>query len=71
MATIIREKTKDDRDIIRGNVVINEGKAWCVAYTEEELGTNLDDICILKLDHNLHFNAGVAVQIFGENFFLN
>jgi len=49
MAEIIREKTENGTDIIRGSVVINEGKVWSLAGNEEELGTYLDDICIMKL----------------------
>jgi hypothetical protein len=68
---IIREKTVDGMEFIYGNVVINEGKAWSVGSTEEELGTYLDDICTMKLDYNLNSSAGVTTQIFGEDFFLN
>ena len=71
LATIKREKTKDGMDIIFGNVVINEGRAWSVGCNEEGLGTYLDDLCMMKLDHDLHASAGVTTQIFGEDFFLN
>ncbi len=71
MATIIREMTIDGKEIIRGSVMINEGKAWSLAYTEDELGKYLDEMCIMKLDHNLHSSAGVTIQIFGEDLFLN
>lgn len=71
MATIIREKTEDGKEIIRGNVVINEGKAWSVAENEEELGTYLDDICTMKLDYELHEKGGVNIQISGTDFYLN
>jgi hypothetical protein len=71
MAQIIREKTQEGSDIIRGNVIVNEGKIWCVADSEEELGTYLDDICTMKLDHNLHSFAGLTIKIIGIDFFLN
>lgn len=71
MAQITREKSADGKDIIRGNVVIDEGMVWSMAETEEELGEYLDDICVLKLDHNLHSTAGVIIQILGIDFFLN
>jgi hypothetical protein len=71
MAQIIREKTCDDKNIIRGIVIINEGKVWSVADNEEELGEYLDDICLMKLDYDLHSNAGVTAEIFGEDFSLN
>ncbi|MGD0342324.1 MAG: hypothetical protein ABSA76_11540 [Bacteroidales bacterium] len=71
VAEIYREKTLEGKSIVRGNVVINEGKAWSIGSTEEELGKYLDEICTMKLDHNLHASAGVTTQIFGDEFFLN
>jgi hypothetical protein len=71
MAHIIREKKADGQEIIHGSVSINEGKAWSVGSTEEELGTYLDDICVLKLDFGLHSHTGVTTKIFEEDFFLN
>lgn len=71
MATIIRDKTENGTDIIHGHVVVNEGKIWCVAESEEILGMYLDDICTMKLNHNLHSNPEVTTKIFGERFFWN
>ena len=71
MGQIIRETTVDGQEIIRGSVIINDGKAWSVGNSEEELGNNLDDICTLKLDHNLHADPGVRGVIAGDIFFLN
>jgi len=71
MGQIIRETTPDHQEIIRGSVIINEGKAWSAANTEEELGIYLDDICTLKLDYDLHGNPGrvgvIAETIFNFN----
>ena len=71
MGTIIRETTADGQEIIRGSVIINEGKAWSVGNTEDELGNYLDDICSLKLDYNLHGDPGKSKIIAGSEFFLN
>jgi hypothetical protein len=71
MGEISREKTEDGNDLIRGNVVVNEGKIWSSAESQEELGKYLDDICTLKLDYGLHSDVGVTSQILGEDFFLN
>jgi hypothetical protein len=71
MAQIAREMTKDGEEIIRGSVVIEEGKAWSIGSNETELGLFLDDICSLKLDLGLHNEAGVTVEFAGEVFFLN
>jgi hypothetical protein len=66
-----REKNEDWKSVVLGNVVINEGKIWCVAESEELLGKYLDDICTIKLDMGLHSSAGVTTQILGLEFFLN
>jgi hypothetical protein len=73
MAQIVRDKTNDGEDIIRGSVVVNEGKIWCFAKSgsEEELGKFLDGICLMKLDMGLHSSCGVTVKVFGEDLFLN
>jgi hypothetical protein len=65
MAELIREKTEEGKDIICGNVVINEGKAWSIGSNEDELGKYLDEICTMKLDMGLHSFAGVTTQMLG------
>jgi hypothetical protein len=71
VAEIYREKTKEGKSIVRGNVVINEGKCWSLAETQEELGKYLDDICTMKLDYNLHEEIGKIVKISGFEYFSN
>ena len=71
MGQLIREKIEDGKEIVRGNVVINEGKVWSMADTEDELGDYLDDICIMKLDYRLHEKAGIVTIISGKEFNLN
>jgi hypothetical protein len=68
---INREITSEGVSIVRGTVVVNEGKIWSSAETQEELGKYLDGMCMMKLDMGLHAHAGVTTQIFGEDFFLN
>jgi hypothetical protein len=68
---ICREITSEGVSIVRGTVVVNEGKIWCSAETQEELGKYLDDICLLKLDHNLHLKPGVSINISGVDYFQN
>jgi len=70
MGQLIRETT-DGKSTVRGNVVINEGKAWSIADTQENLARNLDNICTMKLDMGLHDSGGIQKDIAGEKFFLN
>ncbi len=67
---IIREKTENG-EICRGTVVVNEGRIWSTGESQDELGKNLDDICIMKLDMGLHSNAGESIVIAGTLFYLN
>jgi hypothetical protein len=71
IAEIFKEKTEDDNEVHRGKVVIDEGMAWSVGESQEELGNYLDDICTMKLDKGLHSHTGVTMNLFGEDFFLN
>jgi hypothetical protein len=71
MAQLIRGKKPDGSEIIHGSVIINEGKAWSIGNNEDELGTYLDDICLMKLDYGLHEKAGITFKIAGDDFFLN
>ena len=71
MGEIYRETTIDGNPIVRGKVVVNEGKIWAAGETQEELGKYLDDICTLKLDHNLHLIPGVSIKISGVDYFQN
>jgi hypothetical protein len=71
MGTIRREVDTDGNPVVLGEVIVQEGKMWSKASTQEELMKNLDDICAMKLDYKLHSQAGVATKIFCEYFYLN
>jgi hypothetical protein len=71
VAEICREITHEGVSIVRGTVVVNEGKIWSSADTQEELGQYLDDICEMKLDMGLHCDIGVSTQLFGNEYYLN
>lgn len=63
LGKIIRETTADGRRIVRGTVVIDEGKAWSTAENQDKLADNLDDMCTMKLDHNLHGVPGKYINL--------
>jgi hypothetical protein len=71
VAEICREITYEGVSIVRGTVVVNEGKIWSSAETQEKLGKYLDDICILKLDFGLHSNVGIAMEVNGFSIYVN
>jgi hypothetical protein len=52
-------------------VMPNDGFICAQANDQKNLGNNLDEICIMILDKNLHDNAGVKTKIFETDFFLN
>jgi len=44
----------------------------CARETDQKiLGDNLDKMCIMIVDKNLHDDAGVSTEIFGGRYFLN
>ena len=71
VAEICREITSEGVSIVRGSVVVNEGKIWSVAESQEELGKCLDDLCVMKLEMGLHANHGITSKIFNYDIFLN
>lgn len=68
---IRREADSDGNPVLSCKVIINEGMAWSRATDEEQLRKNMDDICKMKLDYELHSLVGKTVIIFGVVFFLN
>ena len=71
VAEICREITSEGVSIVRGTVVVNEGKIWSVAEIQEELGKYLDDLCKMKLDSFLHGKPGNSIMIAKGDFYLN
>lgn len=71
VGTLHRCKNENGNDVYRCRVVINEGYIIGMAYTREELGNKLDEICKLKLDFHLHEEAGITSEIFGLSFSQN
>ena len=73
--TFIGEITKETTDngitIVRGSVIIHEGKAWSVGESQNELARNLDCICTMKLNKDLHDYVGRFDVIANTEFFLN
>jgi hypothetical protein len=68
---IYRETNKEGISILRGNVMVNDGKIWSSAGTQEELGKYLDGLCVMKLDLELHSHTGVTTKVLDTDFFLN
>jgi hypothetical protein len=71
LGEIIRETQEDGSVINRGKVIIEEGMAWGVGSTQEELAENLDKVCTMKLDGGLHSKQGPREAIAGTSFYLN
>ena len=71
LGEIRREVDGDGNLVVMGMVIINEGKVWSKASSQEELMKNMDDICIMKMDMGMHSHPGVTTKIFDADFFLN
>jgi hypothetical protein len=71
LGEIRREVTKEGKQIVRGNVMINEGKIWSFAETEEILRDMMNGICTMKLDMGLHSISGVTLTICETKYYLN
>jgi hypothetical protein len=71
MGTIKRELDSEGTPVLCGSVIVGEGKIYCCAATEDKLCQDLDEICLMKLDYNLHSSVGVATKILDTDLFLN
>lgn len=71
MGTIRREVDVDGNSIFMGEVIVQEGKIWSKASSQEELVKNMDNICLMKLDMKLHSDAGVTIKLFERYYSLN
>ena len=60
------------KPIVWGSVSVQEGMIYSMAEFEDDLCRNLDQMCLLKLDHGLHHSDGVSLWVGGDcRFFLN
>ena len=65
VGTLQKCKDENDNDIVRCKVVINEGYVIGMAHTREQLGNNLDEICKMKLDFELHDTKLKVTELLG------
>ena len=68
---IKRSKDEDGNPYVFSRIKMQDGLLCASAHDQKILGKNLDEICIMILDKNLHDNAGVKTKIFETDFFLN
>lgn len=71
IGTIKREVDDEGNSICRGEVIVEEGKIWSMAETEEQVGDNLDMISEMKLDWGLHLIPAITTTICETPFNLN
>jgi hypothetical protein len=69
--TIRRETDVDGNTVVMGEVIVQEGTIWSKATNQDELMKIMDDICIMKLNYELHSHAGKTVKLFNIDFSLN
>jgi hypothetical protein len=68
---IKRSKDEDGNPYFFSRIKMQDGLLCASANDQKILGKNLDEICIMILDKNLHDNAGVKTKIFETDLFLN
>jgi hypothetical protein len=72
LGEIRREVDSDGNPLLMGKVTVDEGQIWSMANCDDEiLRKNMDDICKMKLDKNLHSSSGKTLPIAGTLYFLN
>lgn len=71
IGSIKRETTEEGEPVVRMSVVVKEGRIVGMAGNQDELGANLDDVCLMKLDYGLHSKDGPKSEIFELDFHHN
>lgn len=70
---IHREKDEEGREVgVNSKIYLpGEGHIWSRDVDRDKCGENLDDMVELRLDHNIHGNPGVTMEIAEQKFNLN
>jgi hypothetical protein len=66
---IKRLKDIEGNPFVFSRIVMPDG--LLCATDQKALGENLDKMCVMILDKNLHGDTGKSTEIFGTHFFLN
>jgi hypothetical protein len=69
--TIKREKTEDDKPVVRGKIKVNQGYIWAEAEDQWALGEMLDEMVLMILDYDLHGDIGKQAIVAESPLFLN
>ena len=71
VATRLRRKDDNGDEFVIGYVKIHEGEVIGSALSELQLERQLDEICLLKIDHDLHCMKGKSYKYFQNEIFYN
>ena len=71
IGSIKRETNDEGEPLVRMKVVVEEGMIVGMARNQDEIGANLDDVCLMKLDFGLHSKDGPKSTIFDSDFYHN
>ena len=61
-------KDEDGREFVSGKVTVKEGVMVGRAETDRKMAEQLDIVCKLKLDYNLHGRKGKTSMILGTDY---
>lgn len=68
---IKRGKDADGHPHLFSRIIVKDGLIQACASDQKTLGKMLDEMCVMVLDYGLHNDAGVSIEIFGNQYFLN
>ena len=70
---IHREKDENGRETAVNSKIYlpGEGHIWSRDVNQDKCGENLDDMVELRLDHNIHSQPGVTIEIAEQKLNLN
>ena len=71
VASMLTKYDDEGHEFVTASVKIVEGEVISAAPTRVKLENNLDAICILKLDYNIHEQLSITSEIISTQYFHN
>ncbi len=71
VASMVTRTNDVGEEFVTASVRIVEGEVISAAPNRTELENNLDAICILKLDYNIHGQTSMTSEILSTHYFHN
>lgn len=71
LGSINRLYDNSGNQVIQGKVIVNDCCIYSMAFSEDELGLQIDTLVAMVLNEGLHSTTGKTIKICNTDFFFN